>query len=295
LVAHLGRERRLITDRRGCAPKQRRHFRPRLRETKDVVDEQQNVLVAFIAEIFRHRQGGERDAQTGARRLVHLPVNERHFGFAQILLVDDASLAHFRVKIVAFAGALADPGENGEPAVAFCNVVDQLEDDDGLADACAPECANFAALRERTNQVDDLDAGLKDRGASVLIGQLRRRAMDRVTFRVGNGAAIIDRIAGNIEDAAKSPLTHRNGDRSAGIVDRHAALESFRGRHRDGADPVFPEMLLHFERELRWRAVDFVFQFKRVIDARQLGRVLEFHVHHGTDDLNDFSLIHKLV
>ena len=292
-VAHLGRERRLITDRGGRASEQRRHFRAGLRETKDVVDEQQNVLVALIAEILRHRQSGERDAETRAGRLVHLAVNERDFRFAQILLIDDAGLAHFRVEIVAFTRPLAHTGENGEPAVAFRDVVDQLENDDGLADARAAERADFSAFGERADQIDDLDAGLEDGGLHVLVGQLRRLAMNRITLRESDRAAIIDRIAGDVKDPAESPLAHRDGDRAAGVVDRHAALQALGRGHGDGAHPVFAEMLLHFEGELGRVAVDLVFEFERVIDARELFGFIEIHVDDGTDDLDDVTCIHK--
>ena len=100
-------------------------------------------------------------------RLVHLAVNQRDLRLAQVLLVDDAGLAHFVVEIVAFAGPLAHAGEHGEAAVAFGDVVDQLHDDDGLADAGAAERADFAALGEGADQIDDLDAGLEDRARSV--------------------------------------------------------------------------------------------------------------------------------
>ena len=75
--------------------------------------------------------------------------------------------------------------------------------DDGLADARAAERADFSALGERADQIDDFDAGLENRGAGVLIGQFRRLAMDRITLREGDRAAIIDRIAGHIEDAGR--------------------------------------------------------------------------------------------
>ena len=89
---------------------------------------------------------GERDAQTGAGRLVHLAVDQRDLGLAKVLLVDDAGLAHFVVEIVAFTGALADAGEHGETAVAFGDVVDELHDDDGLADARAAEAPTLPPL-----------------------------------------------------------------------------------------------------------------------------------------------------
>ena len=102
----------------------------------------------------------------------------------QILLIDDAGLAHFVVKIVAFAGALAHAGEDGETAVAFGDVVDQFHDDDGLADARAAERADFAALGERADQIDDLDAGLEDVRLGVLIDERRRRTVNRITLLV---------------------------------------------------------------------------------------------------------------
>ena len=74
--AHVGRKRRLIAHRRRNAAEQRRHFRTGLREAEDVVDEEQHVL-ALVAEIFSDRQAGEADAGARARRLVHLPEHER--------------------------------------------------------------------------------------------------------------------------------------------------------------------------------------------------------------------------
>ena len=100
----------------------------------------------------------QRDAQARARRLVHLAVDERDLRGAQILLVDDAGLRHLVIEVVAFARALADAGEHRDAAVQLGDVVDQLHDDDGLADAGAAERADLAALEERADQVDDLDA-----------------------------------------------------------------------------------------------------------------------------------------
>ena len=83
-VAHFGGERRLITDGGWGSAKKRGHFGASLREAENVIDEEQHVLVIFIAEIFRHRQSGKSHAQTSARRLVHLAVHERDFGLGKI-------------------------------------------------------------------------------------------------------------------------------------------------------------------------------------------------------------------
>src|SRR3712207_9240019 len=75
-------------------------------------------------------------------------------------LVDDARLLHLEPEVVALARALADAAERGQAAVLLGDVVDQLLDEDGLADAGAAEQADLAALGVRGEQVDDLDAGL---------------------------------------------------------------------------------------------------------------------------------------
>ena len=162
-VAHFGGERRLVTDGAGRAAQQRGHFRTRLREAENVVDEQQHVLVLFVAEILGHRERGQRHAQTRAGRFVHLAVHQADLGaglddrqpvrpeFRMTLFVllhlDDAGLDHFVVEIVAFARALTDAGEHRDAAVQLGDVVDQFHDDDGLADAGAAERADLAALQ----------------------------------------------------------------------------------------------------------------------------------------------------
>ena len=54
-------------------PSKRRDLGARLREAEDVVDEEQDVLALFIAEVLGHGQAGQGDAeQTRAGGLVHL-------------------------------------------------------------------------------------------------------------------------------------------------------------------------------------------------------------------------------
>src|SRR5439155_1335449 len=84
-------------------------------------------------------QAGKAHAQTRARRLVHLAVDERH-------LVDDLRLGHFEDQVVALACALADAREDGHAAVLPRDVVDQLLDQHRLADTGAAEEADLAAV-----------------------------------------------------------------------------------------------------------------------------------------------------
>ena len=108
-----------------------------------------------VAEVLGHREAGEGDAGADAGGLVHLAEDEGG-------LVDDARLLHLVPHVVAFAGALADAGEDGEAAVLGGDVADQLLDDDGLAGAGAAVGADLATLGEGGDEVDDLDAGLED-------------------------------------------------------------------------------------------------------------------------------------
>ena len=145
--AHVGGERRLIAHCRRNAAQQRRHFRARLGEAEDVVDEEQHVLAFLVAEIFGLGEAGQADAGAGSRRLVHLAVHQGDLGLAVEL--DDLGLDHLVIEVVALAGALADAGEHRHAAVRLRDVVDQLHDGHGLADAGAAEQADLAALRIR--------------------------------------------------------------------------------------------------------------------------------------------------
>ena len=62
------------------------------------------------------------------------------------VFLDDARLGHLEPQVVAFTGALAHAGEHREPAVLGGDVVDELHDDDGLADAGTAEQADLCHL-----------------------------------------------------------------------------------------------------------------------------------------------------
>ena len=72
-----------------------------------------------------------------------------------------ARFLHLQPQVVALARALADAAERRQPAVLGGEVVDQLLDQHGLADAGAAEQPDLAALGVGGEQVDDLDAGLE--------------------------------------------------------------------------------------------------------------------------------------
>ena len=215
-LAHLGGQVGLVADRRGHAAEQRRDLGAGLGEAEDVVDEQQHVLLLDVAEVLGHGEAGERHAQARAGRLGHLAVDQRGLGLLPVAGVDDPRLLHLEPQVVALAGALADAGEHRVAAVLQGDVVDQLHDEDGLADAGAAEQAGLAALGVGLQQVDDLDAGLEhlDRrstarrttGASRWIGQ---RSL------VSHGPSSSTGLADDVEDAAERLAADRHRDRLA--------------------------------------------------------------------------------
>ena len=169
--AHLVGEVGLVAHRGRHPAEQGRDLGPGLGEPEDVVDEQQHVLVLHVAEVLRHRQRGQGDAQPGARRLVHLAEHQGG-------LPDDAGLVHLRDQVVALTGALADPGEHRHTAVVAGDARDHLLDQHGLADPGAAEQADLAALDVRREQVDDLDAGLEHLGLGLELVERRGLAVD---------------------------------------------------------------------------------------------------------------------
>ena len=285
--AHVGGERRLIADRARDAAEQRRDFRAGLGEAEDVVDEEQHVL-ALVAEVLGDRETRQPDAGARPRRLVHLAVHQRAFGArgrAVVLLrvLVDAGLDHLVIEVVALAGALADAGEHRIAAVRLGDVVDQLHDDHGLADAGAAEQADLAALGVGRQQVDDLDAGDQDFGFGRLLGVQRGVLVDGALLRGLDRAGLVDRIADHVDDAAEAFVADRHRDRLAGVGHLLAAHQALRGVHRDGAHGVLAEMLGH----LQHQPLALVLGLERVQDRRQV--ILELHVDDGADDLGDLS------
>ena len=61
------------------------------------------------------------------------------------------------------------PANTEYPPCCLGDVIDQLHDDDGLADAGAAEQSDLAALQERLDEVDDFDAGLEHLGGGRLL------------------------------------------------------------------------------------------------------------------------------
>src|SRR5918999_3520717 len=113
------------------------------------------------------------------------------------------------------------------------DVVDELEHVDGLADAGAAEQADLAALRERADEVNHLDAGLEqlDRGRELV--ELGRDLVDRAALFAFDRAPLVDRPAEDIHDAPERALSDRHRDWLTGALHLHAAAQVVGGYERD--------------------------------------------------------------
>src|SRR5574343_519384 len=167
-TAHFFSQRRLVAHGRRHTAEQCGHFGTSQGVPVDVIDEEQDVTTV-VTETLGHGQAGQRDAQTVTRRLVHLAEHHRN-------LVENVGVLHFVVEVVTFTGTLAHASKHGQAGVLLRDVVDQFHHVNGLADAGATEQADLAALCERANQVDNLDAGFEQVDGRRQFVELRSRS-----------------------------------------------------------------------------------------------------------------------
>jgi peptide chain release factor 1 len=150
--------------------------------------------------------------------------------------------------------------------------------------AGAAEQADLTALGIGRQQVDAFDAGDQDLLLGRLILEPRRLTMDRPGDLGIDRAALVDRLADHVQDAAERLRPDRDLDRVAGI-DRLGAAHQAVGRvHRDGADRALAQMLGHIQHQSAPGQRDM----QRIQDPRQL-ILLKLNVHDGADDLSDLA------
>ena len=170
------------------------------------------------------------------------------------------------------------------------DVVDELLDDDGLADPRAPEQADLAALEERLDEVDDLDARLEHLELGALLVERGREAVDGI-FLVGDDRPqLVDRLADDVHDPAERAFAHGHFDRSAEALRLHAPGQALGRVHGNTANPVLADMLFDFDDDAK--GLGHVEALARDpeggVDLGE-GAPLELDVDDGSDDLDHGS------
>ena len=110
------------------------------------------------------------------------------------------------VKLLAFATAFADAAKNADALVMPDHVVDHFGEQHRLADARPAEKSRLAAALQRHEDIDDLDARLKDFRLGGTSRQRRRRPMHRTPFDIGQCRFAIDGVAKHVEHPRENPL-----------------------------------------------------------------------------------------
>jgi hypothetical protein len=169
------------------------------------------------------------------------------------------------------------------------DVVDELHDEHGLADAGATEQTDLPALAVRSEKVDDLDARLEDLDLGRLVDELGRFAVDGQEVLRIDRAGLVHGASDHVEDPSEALVAHGHHDGVVGIGHGHAPHEPVRGVHRDGPHRGLTKVLSDLQDQVVVRVRDGrVVHLERVENGRQLaGR--KRYVDDGTDDLQNLA------
>ena len=156
-------------------------------------------------------------------------------------------MRHLEQHFVAFARALADSGEHRDALVALDHRVNELHHQHSLADAGAAEHCPLAALRERREEVDHLDASGEELRHAALGRERRRLAVDGPTRRVGGQrlAPVAD-ASEHVEQAPQHRLADCDGHWSSVGLRAIAPPEADRWLERDRPRRMRIDMGLDF-------------------------------------------------
>ena len=169
------------------------------------------------------------------------------------------------------------------------DVVDQLLDEDRLAEPGAAEEADLAALDEGRDQVDDLEPGLEDLELRREVAERRGVAVDRPPLHVrARRRLLVDRVARDIPEPPERRVADRDGDRPPRVGDDRTTGHAIGRVHRDGTNAVVAEVLLH----LRDQGADAAVGLRdvdgeRAVDLRK--PIREDRVHDDALDLDDLA------
>ena len=110
--------------------------------------------------------------------------------------------------------------------------------------------------------------------------------MDGTAFAEGTTLNAVDGLTHHVEQAALDAFAGGHRDACAGGLDCHAAAQTFRRLHGDGANGVFTDVLLGFENQVAFSALDH----EGVEDLGEGNSLGEADVNDWADDLCNGSL-----
>ena len=271
----------LVTHSRRHTTEKGRHFRTCLGETEDVVNEEQNVLLLNVTEVFRHGQSRQCYTKTGSWGLIHLAEDEGG-------LVEDACFFHFVDKVVTFTGTLTNTGEYRYTTVVLSYTLNHFLNQNGLTHTGSTEQTNLSTLNVGGQEVDNLDTGFEQLSLGLELVECRWGAVDGPALLDFNlfARCSVEDVTGDVENLTLGDVTNRHGDRSTGVGDFLTAHEAVSWLERNSANQVVTEVLSNLKHKLGRLGADGDGGLKGVVDAGD--RVVwELDVDNGTGNAGD--------
>lgn len=130
------------------------------------------------------------------------------------------------VQIVTLTGTLADTGENRVATVSLGDVVDQLLDEDSLADTSTTEQTNLSTTGVGGEEIDDLDTSDQNFSGGGLLDELGGLGVDGQELVGLDRATLVDGVTGDVHDTTKGGRADGDGDGSAGVAGLGATGET---------------------------------------------------------------------
>ena len=191
------------------------------------------------------------------------------------------------VEVVTLTSTFTHARKHGVTGVLDRDVTDQLHHVYGFTYTRTTEQTDFTALRERTHQVDNFDAGFQQflRAGQLFVG--RRRAVDSPTLFFTDVAFHVDWLTQYVHDTTQCCFTYRDFDRVLKVFYFQTTTQTVGRTHGDGTHDTAAELLLNFQHQ----ALVTILYLKRVVHA-WYGVLRELDVHHGADYLDNLSSSH---
>ena len=170
------------------------------------------------------------------------------------------------------------------------DIIDKFLDKHRLADSRSTEQSDLSSLEIRLQKVYNLDSGEEHLLRSRKVFELRRLTMNRKSAIIIQRGDSVNGFAHNIHDA--SPDLRAHGHRYRRIRAGHlkSAAESVGTVHRNSADSVLADMLLHLKDNFLAVCTG---NFQRFINGRELvfacASQIKMHIDYGADNLRNLS------
>src|SRR5579859_3685864 len=142
------------------------------------------------------------DAESAARRLVHLAEDHHH-------VRQHTGILHVAVKLLAFATTLANAAKNAGACVVTNHVVNHFGEQHRLAHTRPAEKPRLAASLKRHKHIDDFNTGFEDFRLRGTSRQWRWSAMYRTPLDIRQRGSAIDGVAKYVEHAREHAFADR--------------------------------------------------------------------------------------